>query len=97
MWCPQVHTFEDFKAALTERKCILAPWAPDEALEDKVKKATEIAGDPETGDGGSAGAKTLCCPFEQPDLPNGQKCIFASALLGEDRPATQYSLWGRSY
>lgn len=55
------------------------------------------AGDPEKGEETLSGAKTLCCPFEQPELPAGQMCIFAKELLGEDRPATQYALWGRSY
>jgi prolyl-tRNA synthetase len=97
MWLVQVHSFEDFKAALAERKCILAPWAPDSAVEEQVKKATTIAGDPNSAESVVAGAKTLCCPFEQPPLPTGQTCIFAQALLGEARPATQYALWGRSY
>lgn len=39
----------------------------------------------------SAAAKSLCKPFEQPDLPEGTKC-FVSGL-----PATTWCLWGRSY
>ena len=37
------------------------------------------------------GAKTLCIPLEQPDLPPGTLC-FASG-----RPAKNWALWGRSY
>lgn len=37
------------------------------------------------------GAKTLCIPFDQPDLPEGTKC-FASG-----KPAKNWALWGRSY
>jgi len=36
-------------------------------------------------------AKTLCKPFDQPELPEGTKC-FVSGL-----PATTWVLWGRSY
>jgi prolyl-tRNA synthetase len=39
----------------------------------------------------SVAAKTLCIPFEQPELVEGTKCI-ASGL-----PATCWVLWGRSY
>ena len=39
----------------------------------------------------SVAAKTLCIPFEQPELKEGTKCI-ASGL-----PATCWVLWGRSY
>lgn len=176
--CLQAYNYADFKAALEQRKCILAPWAPDSKMEGDVKVATAItgivsvperplwdaqpvlpviqfaqlplptlalpfiptanllslelssqkpspcadgacqlptcktnrcsycgslneawlcSGDAESGTAGVAGAKTLCCPFEQPDMPEGQMCIFAKELLGKDRPATQFALWGRSY
>lgn len=88
---------EDFKKALAEKKRILAPWAPDSDIEDSVKKMTRVDGDPETGEGMMAGAKTLCIPFDQPEMPEGQVCIFADALNGEKRPATEFVLWGRSY
>lgn len=61
-------------------------WAcrcDEEAVEDDVRKrsASEDA----------MGAKTLCIPLEQPDLPPGTLC-FASG-----RPAKNWALWGRSY
>lgn len=37
------------------------------------------------------GAKTLCIPHVQPDLPPGTPC-FATG-----RPAKNWALWGRSY
>ena len=92
----QAHTFEDFKAALSHKKRILAPWCDATDVELKVKEATKVAA--EDGlEGGEAGAKTLCIPFEQPALEEGQMCIFAKALLGEDRPAKNFAMWGRSY
>ena len=36
-------------------------------------------------------AKSLCIPFEQPELPSGTKCF----ISGKD--ATCWVLWGRSY
>lgn len=39
----------------------------------------------------SVAAKTLCKPFDQPELPEGTLC-FVSGL-----PATTWVLWGRSY
>jgi hypothetical protein len=47
------------------------------AEEEDEKTATSVA------------AKTLCIPFDQPDLPAGTKCI-ASGM-----PATVWVLWGR--
>lgn len=41
--------------------------------------------------GEAMGAKTLCLPLEQPDLPEGTLC-FASG-----KPAKNWALWGRSY
>lgn len=93
----QVYNFEDFKKALAEKKRILAPWVPDNSVEEGVKKMTRVDGDAETGEGMMAGAKTLCIPFEQPDMPKGQKCIFAEALNNKSLDATCFALWGRSY
>uniref|UniRef100_A0A453R9X7 Proline-tRNA ligase class II C-terminal domain-containing protein n=1 Tax=Aegilops tauschii subsp. strangulata TaxID=200361 RepID=A0A453R9X7_AEGTS len=51
-------------------------------VEKDVRARTE-------GDLGSA--KTLCAPFDQPDLVEGTVC-FASG-----KPAKTWSFWGRSY
>lgn len=37
------------------------------------------------------GAKTLCIPLEQPELPEGTKCFVSG------KPAKNCALWGRSY
>ncbi|KAF7100569.1 hypothetical protein CFC21_102064 [Triticum aestivum] len=77
-----VHTWDEFTAALNDKKLILAPWCEEEEVEKDVRARTE-------GDLGSA--KTLCAPFDQPDLPEGTVC-FASG-----KPAKTWSFWGRSY
>lgn len=78
-----VTTWEDFQAALERKHMVLAPWADEEEIEEDVKKrsATKDA----------MGAKTLCIPLEQPELPEGTLC-FASG-----KPAKNWALWGRSY
>ncbi|VFQ61255.1 unnamed protein product [Cuscuta campestris] len=81
--CVQVaKTWDEFVKALNEKKLILAPWCDEEEVEKDVKARTK-------GDMGAA--KTLCCPFDQPELPEGTLC-FASG-----KPAKVWSYWGRSY
>ncbi|BAT16996.1 Os12g0443700, partial [Oryza sativa Japonica Group] len=77
-----VNTWDEFIVALNDKKLILAPWCDEEEVEKDVKARTK-------GDLGAA--KTLCTPFEQPDLPEGTTC-FASG-----KPAKKWSFWGRSY
>ncbi|KAG7032618.1 Proline--tRNA ligase, cytoplasmic [Cucurbita argyrosperma subsp. argyrosperma] len=81
--CIQViNTWEEFTEALSQKKMILAPWCDEEEVEKDVKTRTK---------GEMGAAKTLCSPFEQPELPEGTKC-FASG-----KPAKKWSYWGRSY
>ncbi|KAI4378233.1 hypothetical protein MLD38_015742 [Melastoma candidum] len=81
--CVQVvKTWDEFVEALGQKKLILAPWCDEEEVEKDVKARTK---------GETGAAKTLCCPFEQPELPEGTKC-FASG-----KPAKVWSYWGRSY
>ncbi|KAL0437035.1 UNVERIFIED_CONTAM: Proline--tRNA ligase, cytoplasmic [Sesamum radiatum] len=77
-----VHTWEEFVEALSQKKMILAPWCDEEAVEKDVKARTK-------GDMGAA--KSLCSPFDQPELPEGTLC-FASG-----KPAKKWTYWGRSY
>lgn len=67
----------------TPRHMVLAPWADEDEVEEDVKKRSATAD--------AMGAKTLCLPFQQPDLPEGTTC-FASG-----KPAKNWALWGRSY
>lgn len=61
----------------------LTPSADEEAIEEEVKKKSATAD--------AMGAKTLCMPLDQPDLPEGTKCFFSG------KPAKNWVLWGRSY
>ncbi|KAI0511586.1 hypothetical protein KFK09_012216 [Dendrobium nobile] len=76
------HTWEEFMAALNDKKLILTPWCDEEEVEKDVKTRTK---------GELGAAKTLCTPFDQPNLPEGTLC-FASG-----KPAKKWTYWGRSY
>ncbi|KAL5730976.1 proline--tRNA ligase [Ranunculus cassubicifolius] len=77
-----VKTWEEFIKALSEKKLILAAWCDEEVVEEDVKTRTK---------GEAGAAKTLCTPFEQPELPEGTIC-FASG-----KPAKTWTYWGKSY
>ena len=64
-------------------------WVKDKSREESLANAG-LEGEADTT-ATSVAAKTLCIPFDQPDLPEGTKCI-ASGL-----PATCWVMWGRSY
>ncbi|KAL6659138.1 hypothetical protein ACP70R_003178 [Stipagrostis hirtigluma subsp. patula] len=61
-----VKTWDEFVAALNDKKLILAPWCDEEDAEKDVKERTK---------GELGGAKTLCTPFDQPKLPEGTLCF----------------------
>ncbi|KAJ7521567.1 hypothetical protein O6H91_19G060100 [Diphasiastrum complanatum] len=77
-----VNTWDEFVAALNDKKMVLAPWCNEVEVEEDVKARTK---------GENGAAKTLCMPLEQNDLPEGSTC-FASG-----KPAKKWALWGRSY
>eukprot|EP00201_Polytomella_parva_P015437 CAMPEP_0175051124 /NCGR_PEP_ID=MMETSP0052_2-20121109/7623_1 /TAXON_ID=51329 ORGANISM="Polytomella parva, Strain SAG 63-3" /NCGR_SAMPLE_ID=MMETSP0052_2 /ASSEMBLY_ACC=CAM_ASM_000194 /LENGTH=503 /DNA_ID=CAMNT_0016315369 /DNA_START=142 /DNA_END=1653 /DNA_ORIENTATION=+ len=78
-----VSTWDEFMTAINNKHMALAPWADEVEVEEDVKKRSAV--------GKLTGAKTLCIPFEQPELPEGAVC-FASG-----KPAKNWALWGRSY
>lgn len=81
-------TWDEFMAALGRKHAVLAPWCDEESAEDEVKTRS-VARD---ADGKELmGAKTLCIPFEQPELPEGTPCFITG------KPAKNWALWGRSY
>lgn len=81
--------WDDFIAALNNKKMVLAPWCDEVEVEESVKARTK---------GEAGAAKTLCMPFEQDtlpmvsnSLPEGTKCFVSG------KPAKKWALWGRSY
>ena len=92
--------WDGFVNALSQGKLVLTPWCNDaEATEyeELVKKkskeeALALSGEEEDERCAiSVAAKTLCIPFEQPDLPAGTPCFVSG------KPATCWVMWGRSY
>jgi len=95
-----VTEWKDFVPNLEKNNLVLTPWCGPEHQdwEEWVKKTSKEESLKNLGQEGedercstSVAAKTLCIPFDQPELPEGTKCI-ASGL-----PATCWVLWGRSY
>ena len=92
-----VENWEDFMAALQNRDIVMAPWCNCQQYEFDVKDrskeeslaAMENMNSEEVQLTGSA--KTLCIPFEQPQLKPGAVCFACG------KPATVTALWGRSY
>ncbi|KAF3518029.1 hypothetical protein DY000_02061963 [Brassica cretica] len=61
------HTWDEFVEALGQKKLILAPWCDEEEVEMDVKRRTKD----EVG-----AAKSLCSPFDQPEIPEGRDSMF---------------------
>ena len=96
----KITEWKDFVPNLEKKNLVLTPWCGPEhedweewvktkSREESLANAGEEGEDERTAT--SVAAKTLCIPFDQPELPEGTKC-FASGL-----PATCWVLWGRSY
>lgn len=74
--------WDEFINALNNKMMVLAPWCDEVDVEEDVKAKTK---------GEMGAAKTLCMPFDQPELPEGTVC-FASG-----KPAKKWAIWGRTY
>jgi prolyl-tRNA synthetase len=96
----KVTEWKDFVPNLEKHNLVLTPWCGGQhqeweewvkntSREESLKSRGEEAEDEQTST--SVAAKTLCIPFDQPELPPGTKCI-ASGM-----DATCWVLWGRSY
>jgi prolyl-tRNA synthetase len=88
-------TYDDFIKELNQRNIVLVPFCCTHDCEDKVKARTgadtkAMASDENFGLTGSA--KSLCIPFDQPQMPAGQQCF-----AGCGSAAVSYTLFGRSY
>ncbi|CAH9101046.1 unnamed protein product [Cuscuta europaea] len=81
--CVQVaKIWNEFVKTLNDKKLILAPWCDEKDVEKDVKAQTK---------GEMGASKTLCCPFEQPELLEG---MLSSATR---KLSKIWSYWGWSY
>lgn len=96
----KVIDWKGFVPELEKNNLVLTPWCggENEEWEEWVKKTSREeslkargAEEEDEKTATSVAAKTLCIPFDQPELPAGTKC-FASGL-----EASCWVLWGRSY
>ncbi|XBW37784.1 hypothetical protein QEN19_003364 [Hanseniaspora menglaensis] len=90
-----VEEWKDFVPALNGKNVVLSPWCGVEECEEDIKKASAKKNDGENFEeddkAPSMGAKSLCIPFDQPELKEGTKCV----KCGEK--AVNYTMFGRSY
>lgn len=94
------YDWETFCKHIGEGKLVLAPWCELIESEEEIKEITKKMfapkknGETQKDDGRSltGAAKSLCLPFAQPPMPEGQLCF-----TGNGKPATGWCLWGRSY
>jgi len=93
-----VTEWKKFVPELEKHNLVLTPWCGGEydewedwVKETSRKEALQEGEEEDQRTATSVAAKTLCIPFDQPELPEGTKCI-ASGL-----PAKCWVLWGRSY
>ncbi|KAH9477823.1 Putative proline--tRNA ligase C19C7.06 [Psilocybe cubensis] len=91
----EVTKWEDFVPALDGKNIVVIPWCNEEACEDDIKERSGRASEPQDERAPSAGAKSLCIPFDQskwaPIEPGKTKCT----ACGKD--AKHWTLFGRSY
>jgi prolyl-tRNA synthetase len=91
----QATSFSQFVTFLNEKCIVLVPFCCKGPCEDHVKdrsKKESVAQKSDEDIGLTGSAKSLCIPFEQPDLPAGTKCF---GECGAD--AVKWCLFGRSY
>lgn len=90
-----VHDWKDFVPTLNAKNVIVSPWCGDADCEDDIKDSSAKKDDGEEEEvdekSPSMGAKSLCIPYDQPELKSGQKCVKC------DKPAVTYCMFGRSY
>jgi len=84
----QITEWKYFMPELDKGKMLLVPFCNTVEAEEWIKQNSKGM---EGAEGQSAGAKSLCIPFEQPAMPPGQMCITGQG------PARVWCLFGRSY
>lgn len=85
--------WKDFMTHINSLKVVQTPWCEDSGCEDKVKERSGVESKMAKNDdvNMSGAAKTLCIPFQQPELKENTNCFHCG------NKATKSVLWGRSY
>ncbi|EIW77214.1 prolyl-tRNA synthetase [Coniophora puteana RWD-64-598 SS2] len=91
----EVTRWEDVVPTLNNKCVAVIPWCEVEACEDDIKERSAQVSGPTDERAPSAGAKSLCIPFDQarwtPIVPGQTKC----PACGQD--AKRWTMFGRSY
>ncbi|KAG9004725.1 hypothetical protein FRB93_010216 [Tulasnella sp. JGI-2019a] len=90
-----VYKWEDVVPTLDAKCVVVMPWCEVEACEDDIKERSAKSAEQTDERAPSAGAKSLCIPFDQERwgkiIPGETKCT----ACGKD--AKRWTLFGRSY
>lgn len=90
-----VHDWKDFVHQLNQKNVVVAPWCGVPECEDDIKDGSAKKDNGEEFEvdekAPSMGAKSLCIPYNQPKLKAGTCCVKCN------RPAINYTMFGRSY
>ncbi|KAJ7257857.1 hypothetical protein B0H12DRAFT_1110235 [Mycena haematopus] len=91
----EITQWDDVVPALDNKNVVVIPWCEVEECEDDIKERSGRASEPQDERAPSAGAKSLCIPFDQsrwtPIVPGQTKC----PACGKD--AKRWTMFGRSY
>ncbi|KAI0088190.1 prolyl-tRNA synthetase [Irpex rosettiformis] len=90
-----VTSWDDLVPALDAKNVVVIPWCEEEACEDDIKERSGRASEPQDERAPSAGAKSLCIPFDQSQWPAIEPGKTKCAACGKD--AKRWTLFGRSY
>ncbi|KZT70476.1 prolyl-tRNA synthetase [Daedalea quercina L-15889] len=91
----QVTRWEDVVPTLDDKCVVVMPWCEEEACEDDIKERSARSAEPQDERAPSAGAKSLCIPFDQSRWPSIEPGKTKCAACGKD--AKRWTMFGRSY
>lgn len=92
----QIEDWKDFVPLLNKKNVLVVPWCGKMECEEDIKESSSRNNDGDEFEevdekAPSMGAKSLCTPFDQPELKKGTKCIKCGDI------AVNYTMFGRSY
>lgn len=90
-----ITNWDDVVPTLDNKCVVVLPWCEVEACEDDIKERSGRASEPQDERAPSAGAKSLCIPFDQSSYPAIEPGKTKCPACGKD--AKRWTLFGRSY
>lgn len=97
----KITSWDDFVPNLNNKNFCLVPFCGSKSCENNVKdrsakESQDLKDQEDARIGGNSNvpigaAKSLCIPFDQPELPSGSSCFCCG------QPALHWTLFGRSY